>query len=40
MNAMCELRMAVGGSFDPTLDAVEPIEIEARSPATQEEDAS
>jgi len=40
MEAMCDLRMAVGGSFDPTLDAVEPIEIEARSPATEQEDAS
>ncbi len=40
MKAMCELRLAVGGSFDPELDAVAPIEIEARSHDVELEDAS
>lgn len=40
MKAMCELRQAVGGSFDPELDAVEPIEIEARSDDIEQENAS
>ena len=40
MQAMCELRQAVGGSFDRQLDVVEPIEIEARSHDIEQEDAS
>ncbi|MAA51528.1 MAG: hypothetical protein CMJ41_00485 [Phycisphaerae bacterium] len=40
MQAMCELRQAVGGSFDRQLDVVEPIEIEARCHDIEQEDAS
>ena len=40
MNALCDLRRSVGGSFDLKLDAVEAIEIKARSSATDQEDAS
>lgn len=40
MRALCDLRRSVGGSFDPKLDAVDAIEIEARFPATDQEDAS
>ena len=40
MKAMCELRQAVGGSFDPKLDVVKPIEIEARANDIEQEDAS
>jgi len=40
MNALCDLRRSVGGSFDPELNTVEAIKIEARPPATGQEDAS
>lgn len=40
MQAMCELRRAVGGSFDPKIDAVPDIDIEARSPGTNLEGSS
>ena len=40
MNALCDLRRSVGGSFDSELDAVEAIEIKARSSATDQENAS
>ena len=40
MQAMCELRRAVGGSFDPMIDAVPAFDIEARSPGTNLEGSS
>ena len=40
MQSMCELRRAVGGSFDPAVVTVPKIEIEARSSATKQESSS
>jgi outer membrane protein TolC len=40
MQAMCELRRAVGGSFDPMLDAVPEIDIKARATTTEQESSS
>ncbi len=40
MEAMCELRTSVGGSFDPTLDAAPIIVIEAKSSDSGQEESS
>jgi hypothetical protein len=40
MQAMCDLRRAVGGSFDPVQNMIPVIEIEARSLKTNLEGSS